>query len=112
MTIAPEEVLDQRVPTPAELAKFVKTMREMNKWSQATLAELARVTERTIQRVENGEPSSLDTRRALARAFAYEDLDVFEKSWPFPNVEKLTAYTAELDKTTATPIHCIPPLVL
>jgi transcriptional regulator with XRE-family HTH domain len=66
-----------------------------------TLAEIARVTERTIQRVENSEPSSLDTRRALARAFGYEDLDIFDKPWPFPNVEKLKAISAELDKTTA-----------
>jgi transcriptional regulator with XRE-family HTH domain len=75
-------------------------MRDMNKWSQATLAEIARVTERTVQRVENGEPASLETRRALARAFGCDDLDIFEKPWPFPNVEKLKAHSAELDKTT------------
>jgi len=100
MTINPDEVLEARVPTPAELAEFIKTKREMNRWSQVTLAEIARVTERTIQRVENGEPSSLDTRRALARAFGYEDLDVFDKPWLVPNIEKLKAYTAELDNTT------------
>jgi hypothetical protein len=43
---------------------------------------------------------SLDTRRALARAFKFPDLDVFEKPLPFPHVEKLKAYQAELDKTT------------
>jgi transcriptional regulator with XRE-family HTH domain len=96
----PDEILSARLPTPAELAEFIKTMRDMNKWSQATLAEIARVTERTVQRVENGEPSSLDTRRALARAFRYEDLDVFDKPWPFPNVEKLKAHSADLEKTT------------
>jgi ribosome-binding protein aMBF1 (putative translation factor) len=51
MTVDPEELLELRVPCPADLADFIKTMREMNKWSQATLAEIARVTERTIQRV-------------------------------------------------------------
>jgi transcriptional regulator with XRE-family HTH domain len=100
MTINPEELVDARLPTPDELAAFIKTMRDINKWSQATLAEIARVTERTVQRVESGEPSSLDTRRALARAFGYDDLDIFEKPWPFPNVEKLKAHSAELDKTT------------
>ena len=79
MTIKPEETLECRVPTAPELAEFVKIMREINKWSQATLAEIAKVTERTIQRVESGQPSSLDTRRALARAFGYDDLDVFDK---------------------------------
>lgn len=102
MTINREKIVDARVPTHAELAQFIKTLREDNKWSQATLAEIARVTERTVQRVENAEPSSLDTRRALARAFGFPDLDAFEKPWPFPNVEKLKAYTAELEKTTAT----------
>jgi transcriptional regulator with XRE-family HTH domain len=101
MSGTPEQLIDRRLPTPAELAELIKAMRQMNKWSQATLAELARITERTLQRVENGEPSSLDTRRAIARALGYEDLDIFEKPWPFPNVERLKAYTAELDKTTA-----------
>jgi DNA-binding XRE family transcriptional regulator len=96
MTANPDETLDHRVPTPADLAEIVKVMRATNKWSQATLAELARVTERTVQRVENGEPSSLDTRRALAGAFRCQDLDVFERPWPFPNVDKL----ADLEQTT------------
>jgi transcriptional regulator with XRE-family HTH domain len=100
MTVNPGEMIEPRVPTPPELSDFIRALRDMNKWSQATLAEIARVTERTIQRVENGEPSSLDTRRALARAFGYDDLDTFEKPWPFPNVEKLKAYSAELDKMT------------
>jgi transcriptional regulator with XRE-family HTH domain len=100
MTISPEDILEAHLLTPAELGEFVKTLRDMNKWSQATLAEIARVTERTVQRVENGKPSSLDTRRALARAFGCEDLDVFEKAWPFPNIEKLRAYEAELEETT------------
>jgi DNA-binding XRE family transcriptional regulator len=100
MTANPDETLDHRVPTPADLAEIVKVMRATNKWSQATLAELARVTERTVQRVENGEPSSLDTRRALAGAFRCQDLDVFERPWPFPNVDKLKARAADLEQTT------------
>lgn len=99
MTVSAEEILETRLPTPDELAEFIKTMRDTNKWSQATLAEIARVAERTIQRVESGEPSSLDTRRALALAFGYEDLDIFDKPWPLPNIGKLKAYSAELDKT-------------
>ncbi len=99
MTVNPEDIVETRVPLPAELAEIVKVLREHKKWSQATLAEIAGVTERTIQRVESGVASSLDTRRALARAFEFEGLDIFEK-WPFPNLAKLKAYEAELDKTT------------
>jgi transcriptional regulator with XRE-family HTH domain len=100
VTVNPEGIVEARLLVPAELADIVKSLREANKWTQETLAALAGVTDRTIQRVENGEPSSLDTRRALAKAFEFEDLDVFEKPWPFPNVEKLRTYCAELDKTT------------
>ncbi|MGE5536555.1 MAG: helix-turn-helix transcriptional regulator [Acidobacteriota bacterium] len=101
MTMIPDDPLEDRLLAPSDLGEFIKTLRDMNKWTQATLAEIARVTERTIQRVENGESSSLDTRRALARAFGYEDLDVFDKPWPLPNVEKLRTYAAQLEKTTA-----------
>jgi transcriptional regulator with XRE-family HTH domain len=100
MTISPEEIIDNRPLMPAELALIVKQLRDDNKWSQATLAEIAGITERTIQRVENGEASSLDSRRAIARAFEFEDLDTFDKPWPIPNVEKLKAYSAELERTT------------
>ncbi|MFY9836161.1 MAG: XRE family transcriptional regulator, partial [Xanthobacteraceae bacterium] len=58
------------------------------------------MNERTIQRVENGEPSSPDTRRAIARAFKCDDLDVFNKPTRLPNIEKLKAFWDELDKTT------------
>ena len=63
----------------AELAFLVAAFRQAHGWSQETLAELAGVTPRTLQRVEAGEPSSLDTRRALARAFALDDIDTFNR---------------------------------
>lgn len=98
MSVPWQEIDEFRLLTLAELAEFIKTMRNERKWSQATLAEIAGIKERTVQRVESGEPSNFDTRRALARAFEYEDLDVFNK--PFPNIERLKAYLAELEKTT------------
>jgi transcriptional regulator with XRE-family HTH domain len=96
-----DEFFERRLPTPAELADLVKWMRENHKLSQATLAEIAGITERTIQRVENAEPSSLDTRRAIAGAFGFEDNLVFDKPglWGF-NPERWKAHLAELDKTT------------
>lgn len=96
----PEDILESHVPTPAELALMVKALREERKWTQATLAELAGINERTIQRVEDGLSVSLDTRRAIARGFGIPDLDIFDKPFPFPNIEKLKQYIAELDKTT------------
>jgi transcriptional regulator with XRE-family HTH domain len=100
MTVITDEIFEARLITNAELAEFVKGLRQNNKWTQTTLAELSGLTERTIQRVENGEPSSLDTRRALAKAFEFKDLDFFENPLPLPNVEKLKADIAEMKKTT------------
>jgi transcriptional regulator with XRE-family HTH domain len=100
MTVTPNEVLEHRVLTPADVAGITKAIREANGWTQEVLAALARVTERTIQRVENGEPSSLHTRRAIAGAFGWDDIDKFDKPWPFPNFQKLKAYNEEIEKTT------------
>jgi hypothetical protein len=58
------------------------TLRSTEGEIQATLSELSGLTERTIQRIEGGEPCSVDTRRTLARAFDWQDIDVFNKPWP------------------------------
>lgn len=84
--------------TPAEVGFLVKVYRDSMEWSQETLAELAGVTPRTVQRVEAGEPSSVDTRRALARAFQIPDMDVFLKSNPFPTQEEIEQQKAEFDR--------------
>jgi transcriptional regulator with XRE-family HTH domain len=101
MTVDPEEIFDApRLITPAELAVFVKERRSALKWSQEALAAHVGVDVRTIQRLEIGKPSDLQTRRSIARAFECDDLDVFNKPMRLPNIEKLKAYWAELDKTT------------
>jgi DNA-binding XRE family transcriptional regulator len=96
----PDEILEHRVPTPADVAGITKALREANRWTQETLAALAGVTERTIQRVENGEPSSLDTRRSIARAFRWDDIDGFEKPWPFPSAAMFKAHQEKIERTT------------
>jgi transcriptional regulator with XRE-family HTH domain len=80
-----------RLLTPAELAQLVRLCREMRQWSQETLAALSGLSVRTIQRVEKGEPSDLDSRRALARAFDAEDIDVFNKACNIPTPEEVQA---------------------
>jgi transcriptional regulator with XRE-family HTH domain len=84
--------------TPAEVGLLVRIYREAMDWSQETLAELSGLTVRTVQRVEAGQPSSLDTRRAIARGFQVPDLDVFSKPWPFPTAEELEQHKAEFDR--------------
>ena len=51
-----------------EFAALIRKMREVVQWSQETLAELAGLNVRTVQRVENAKSASIDTRRALAVA--------------------------------------------
>jgi transcriptional regulator with XRE-family HTH domain len=75
--------------TPEEIGALVRTVRTMQGWTQETLAELSSLQTRTIQRVEQGQPSSLDTRRALARGFGLDDLDYFNALRSFPTEEEL-----------------------
>lgn len=80
-----------RLITREELALLCKMQRHFRGWSQETLAELSGLQVRTIQRVENAEASSPDTRRALARAFGAEDIDVLNKRTVFPTIEAIEA---------------------
>lgn len=81
-----------RTLTDEEIANCVKTIRKNRGWSQEQLAENSRLNLRTIQRVENGEPSSIDTRRCLADAFGANDIDAFNKATNIPSQEELKKY--------------------
>ncbi len=100
MTHATEQA--PRNLTPAELATLVRAFRDMRSWSQEQLAEIARLTTRTVQRVEDGEPSSVDTRRALAAAFGFEDIDAFNKPYVIPTPEEAAAAKERFDKDHVT----------
>lgn len=91
-----------RLLTPQELGLLVLMMREVRGWSQEVLGQLSSLSVRTIQRVEAGEPSGLDTRRALARAFNAPDIDVFNKPMVVPTPEEITAAKKEADRLYVT----------
>jgi transcriptional regulator with XRE-family HTH domain len=57
----------------------IKVLREQRAWSQEQLAEISGVSGRTVQRIENGQPASLETLKAIAAAF---DLDVHDLTKP------------------------------
>ena len=85
-------------------AAWIMVLRQCKGWSQETLAEIATLSVRSVQRVEAGEPSSLHTRRALAVALGYEDVDFFNKPETSAQVEeawKTIIETAEKRKTGA-----------
>lgn len=90
MTTA-EQTTTPRMLTLDELALFIKFSREMRQWSQEQLSEISGLSCRTIQRVEDGQASSTDTRRALARAFEFEDIDALNKPFAIPDAEEQKA---------------------
>lgn len=97
-----------RLLTLEELAIVVRLMREALQWSQETLAELAGIHPRTIQRVENAKSASFDTRRALARAFEFEDIDAFNKPFTIPTAEEIQAEKERIERDYVTvPAHPI-----
>ncbi len=97
-----EHAEQTRLLTPAELAMCIKMFREMRHWSQEQLAAIAGINVRTIQRIEQGLPASLDTRRALARAFAFDDIDIFSKPFTIPSEEEAKAAKDKFDKENVT----------
>lgn len=99
MQEAPADMED-RLLTSREIGAAVSALREERGWTQETLAEIARVTVRTVQRVERGEPSSTDTRRALAGALEFQELDAFNKPWRLPNFERIKAEHERLMRET------------
>ncbi|WDH34131.1 helix-turn-helix domain-containing protein [Pseudomonas chlororaphis] len=99
---ATEHAQQPRLLTPGELAACIKLFRETRQWSQEQLAAISGLNVRTIQRVEQGLSASLDTRRALARAFEFEDIDVFNKPFSIPSEDETKAAKEKFDREHVT----------
>jgi len=93
---------EPRQLTTTELSALVKAFREVRLWSQEQLAEISGLSTRTVQRVEEGKTSSLDTRRALAGAFGFEDIDAFNKPYVIPTSEQMAAEKVRFEKERVT----------
>ncbi|WP_109482516.1 helix-turn-helix domain-containing protein [Paraburkholderia sp. C35] len=91
-----------RLLTPEELAALIKLYREMRQWSQEQLADISGLNVRTIQRVERGDGSGFDTRRALARAFELEDIDALNKPFLIPTVDEMKAQKEKFEREHVT----------
>jgi transcriptional regulator with XRE-family HTH domain len=74
---------------PQTLGWWAHSIRVASGWSQETVAELSGLSVRTIQRVEAGHPSSVDTRRALAHGLNYDDVDFFNNPESAREVEQI-----------------------
>lgn len=70
-------------------AKRIKGLREQRAWSQQQLAEICAVSERTIQRVEQGESVAFETLKAIAAAFNLDVSELVEKAPKEPAIHFL-----------------------
>ncbi|HBW3373335.1 TPA: helix-turn-helix transcriptional regulator [Klebsiella pneumoniae] len=69
----------------------VKQLRLQRAWSQEQLAEMAGLSVRTIQRIENGERPGLETLSALAAVFEVTVAEIGEwiKNWRQARLQRL-----------------------
>lgn len=86
-----------RLLTHEELATLIKLFRHIRGWSQEQLADISGLSARTIQRIEQNAPSSLDTRRAIAKAFEFEDIDALSKPFTIPTDEEVASAKKKFD---------------
>ncbi len=91
-----------RLLTPAEIGACIRQFRQLRHWSQEQLAQISGLNVRTIQRVEQGETASFDTRRALARAFDLNDIDALNKPFSLPSDEELKSAQDQFERDHMT----------
>ena len=72
---------------PETLGWWTRMLREGSNLSQEALAAASGLNARAIQRIENGESSSVTTRRALARGLGYEKVDTFDDAQVAAKIE-------------------------
>lgn len=63
---------------PKFLGFWTQCIRKASHWSQEALAANSGLDVRTVQRIEAGNPTTITTRRALARGLGYDNPDVFD----------------------------------
>jgi len=93
---------EYREMSAKELSLFIVMYRKQKRWTQEILAELAKLSVRTVQRAENGESAGPDVRRALARAFELEDIDIFNKRVRIPDEKAFKKDFARMQQETLT----------
>jgi transcriptional regulator with XRE-family HTH domain len=97
-----ETAASPRLLTPDEIGLMCRVLRTGRGWTQEVLAEMAKVTVRTVQRIERGEGANQHTLRALAGAFDANDLDCFTKPVEVPTPEDFKAQQEKFDAEHVT----------
>ncbi|MFC2401231.1 MAG: helix-turn-helix domain-containing protein [Streptococcus sobrinus] len=74
---------------------LVANLRKQKGWTQERLAEKAGLSVRTIQRIERGDDSSLETLGLVANALDVSIKELFQADEPSPKMEEVAAYSDE-----------------
>ncbi len=77
-------------------AETIRGLRLQRAWSQEQLAEIAGISARTVQRLEQGQPAALETLKALAAAFDMPTDRLRRGSDPLAKDTVMTEITAPL----------------
>jgi DNA-binding XRE family transcriptional regulator len=83
---------------------LVQKLRLKRGWSQQQLADLSGLSVRTIQRIENGQPASMETLKSLASVFEIDmseltsepEMSTTTASSPSPHVSSNPSMSAEV----------------
>ena len=73
----------------------IRKLRQDKGWSQEQLAEVTGLSTRTIQRIENGEPASNETMRALAAVFDIPLSEMRPLPTPDPEQQRKALFSRE-----------------
>ncbi len=95
------------VPTSVTVAFFVRLQRGMMGWKQETLADFARVSLSTIERIERGEGVSAESLNRVAEALRQPPGAFTTPRIPFTSEEawrRLNESAAPFDDTVAVPV--------
>jgi transcriptional regulator with XRE-family HTH domain len=107
VTDRPLHTRKPRLLTPSEVGQLVRVARKSRRWLQEALTAEASVTHRTVQRIEAGEPSDLQTRRGVARALSVPEAWLTEPQVWLTH-EELTEEHRRMRKDASRTHHLLP----
>ena len=87
-----------QITKPETLGWWTRVLRESSNLSQDALAAASGLNIRTIQRIENGDASSVTTRRALARGLGYDNVGVFDDAELAAKIETFRSEIGQIGK--------------
>jgi transcriptional regulator with XRE-family HTH domain len=80
---------------------LIQKLRLQRGWSQEQLADLSGLSVRTVQRIERGQPASLETLKALGAAFEIDFSDLKEPDMNLTSSQQTLSQTVSNDEALA-----------